>query len=157
MPNRISESNLKPICSVKELAEDILGLSRQHFWNLQRSGVFPPPVYSIKNKRPYYPLSMQKICIEIRNSNIGYDNQPVLFYSPRKQAKPPRNPENKRINTPAQQDHVELVEGLKSMGLINVNIKDVETALKVVCPGGLNTTDQGVILRDLYRYLKEIP
>ena len=47
MNYRISENNLKPVCSVRELAEDLLGLSRQHFYNLLKKGVFPAPVYDI--------------------------------------------------------------------------------------------------------------
>ena len=153
---RISKSNLKPICSVRELAEDILGLSRQHFYNLQRKGIFPQAVYDIRTKRPFFPISLQKICIEIRNSNIGYDGLPVLFYSPRKQPanKSPRSSARKRTDGTVNQEHVELVEGLKAMGLVNVGTKDVEAALKVVCPEGVNQTDQGVILRGLYRYMK---
>ena len=151
---RISESNLKPICSVRELAEDILGLSRQHFYNLQRKGIFPQAVYDIRTRRPYFPISLQKICIGVRNTNIGYNGQPVLFYGPRKQRpkKTVNVPPSKRASHP--QEHLELVQGLKAMGMVNVSVKDVDAALKVVCPEGVNQTDQGVILRGLYRYMK---
>jgi len=153
---RISESNLKPICSVRELAE-ILGLSRQHFYGLQKKGVFPRAVYDIRTRRPFYPLSLQKVCIEIRNSNIGYDGLPVLFYScSRKHTsnESPRSSGKKRTDTPVNQEHLQLLEGLKAMGLVRVNSRDVQAALRVVCPGDVSQTDQGVTLRNLYRYLK---
>ena len=47
MNYKISENNLKPICSVRELAEDLLGLSRQHFYNLMKKNVFPMPIYDV--------------------------------------------------------------------------------------------------------------
>ena len=153
---RISESNLKPICSVTELAEDILGLSRQHFYYLQKKEIFPQAVYDVRTRRPFYPISLQKICIEVRNTNIGYNGQPVLFYRSRQQPsnKPGKSYGRKRTGGPVNQEQMELVEGLKAMGLVRVNTRDVEAALKVVCPENVNQTDQGVVLRNIYRYLK---
>lgn len=150
---RISESSLKPICSVRELAEDILGLSRQHFYCLQKKGIFPQPVYDIRTRRPYYPVSLQKICIEVRNTNIGYNGQPILFYGPRTQPTN-KSSKKKRQDAPVSQDHQEFVEGLKAMGLVNISSRDVQAALKIVCPGNVNQADQGITLRNLYRYLK---
>ena len=154
MNYKISENNLKPICSVRELAEDLLGLSRQHFYNLMKKNVFPMPIYDVATRRPYYPIDLQKVCLEIRRSNIGYDGRAVLFYKPRQQR--PHKPSTPKCpDAAANQEQLELLEGLRAMGLVRVGIKDVERALKAVCPAGAHKP-QGVILRDLYRYLKGI-
>ena len=152
---RISENNLKPICSVRELAEDLLGLSRQHFYNLLKKNVFPMPIYDVRTRRPYYPVDLQKVCLEIRRSKIGYDGRAVLFYRPRQQRsnKPSKATTVERPNAAVNQERLELLEGLRVMGLTRVTTKDVARALKAVYPAGEHKP-QGVILRDLYRYLR---
>ena len=153
---KISESQLKPICSVRELAEDILGLSRSQFYNLQKHGVFPFPVYDIRTRRPYYPIALQKICIHIRRTNIGYNNLPVLFYSIRKRKSESSQMRSsaKASEQSAQQGDSELVETLQRMGLGKVTVVQVRSAISQLYPKGL-PQEQGVVLRDLFRFLRQ--
>ena len=34
-------------------------------------GVFPPPVYDLRTRRPHYTEEMQKMCMAVREKNVG--------------------------------------------------------------------------------------
>ena len=148
------ENNLKAICSVTELA-GILGLSRTRFYQLQRKGVFPMPVFCIRTKRPFYPLDLQKKCIEVRKTGIACNGQPVLFYGERKSRNKTscKLSESKKGNNKTQKKYEELTDTLKRMGL-NMSRKAVENAIGALFPEGLeHHYDEGQTVRDLFRYL----
>ena len=147
----LSENKLKAVCSVTELAR-ILGFSRTRFYQLQKAGVFPMPVFCIRTRRPFYPLDLQKKCIEIRKTGVAHDGQPVLFYGERKG----RNkaswelPESKKGR---KQEHEKLTNILGRMGL-NITREAVENAITALFPEGLEQhSDEGQTVRDLFRYL----
>jgi len=73
-----SDYDLKTVCSVSELAKK-LDLSRARFYQLQKKGVFPVPVYCTRTKRPFYSSALQQKCINIRKTGIGFDGRPVIF------------------------------------------------------------------------------
>ncbi len=142
-----SDNNLKAVCSVTELTKK-LGLSRARFYQLQRMGVFPTPIYCTHTKRPFYPLDLQQKCIDIRKTGIGLNGQLILFYASRK---------NKSQKSPSQLDHKceELADILSQMGL-NVARNKVKNAVNVLYPGGLTQCpDEGMVIRDLFRYFKQ--
>jgi len=140
-----SDNDLKAICSVTELAGK-LGLSRSRFYQLQKTGVFPMPVYCIRTKRPFYPLGLQQKCLDIRKTGIGLNGQPVLFNTPRR---------TKSDNPRNQSDcgYEELADALRSLGL-NVTRNRVKDAVDAMYPEGLAKHPVGdSIIRDLFRYL----
>jgi hypothetical protein len=150
----LSENGLKAVCSVTELA-GILGFSRTRFYQLQKMGVFPMPVFCIRTKRPFYPLDLQKKCIEIRKTGIAHNGQPFLFYGERKD----RNKaswelsESEKGSNKNHQKYEEFTNTLRRMGL-NVSCKAVENAINELFPEGLEQHfDEGQIVRDLFRYL----
>src|SRR5690349_9510335 len=69
---------------VAEMAR-LCGVSRSHFWSLVRKGTMPPPIYAVKTRRPLYDAELQQVCLRIRQSNVGFDGEYVMFYrvSPR--------------------------------------------------------------------------
>ncbi len=139
--------DLKAVCTVTELAKK-LGLSRARFYHLQRMGVFPTPIYCTRTKRPFYPLDLQQKCIDIRKTGIGLNGQLILFYTSRK---------DKSLKSPSQLDHKceELADILSQMGL-NVARNKVKNAVNVLYPGGLaQCPDEGMVIRDLFRYFKQ--
>ena len=79
--------NLKIAASVAEVAR-MVGLSRERFYQLQREGVFPMPIYNLETRRPYYTDEMQQECMEVRRRNCGVNGKPVLFYSKVLKARP---------------------------------------------------------------------
>ena len=146
--NRRTYSNLKEVCSVIEMIK-MLGLSRARFYQLIEQAVFPSPLYCTRTKRPFYTIELQELCINIRESNIGFNGQYVLFYSPRK-----KNAEMKKSRKSAAEPFNELAETLKRMGL-DVTAAEVGCAVENLFPEGLDTTDQGIVLRDLFRHFKK--
>ena len=146
----LSENELKAVCSVTELAR-ILGFSRTRFYQLQKMGVFPMPVFCIRTRRPFYPLDLQKKCIEIRKTGIACNGQPVLFYGERNN----RNKNSVRLSESenGSNKYEELTDTLKRMGL-SVSCKVVKNAIDALFPEGLQQhSDEGQAVRDLFRYL----
>lgn len=142
-----SNDNLKAVCSVRELAE-MLCLSRARFYQLQKAGVFPMPLYCIHSRRPFYTLELQQQCIAIRKTGIRHNGLPILFNAPRK------NKPTSSQDQPAPELE-ELVASLKELGL-NVSLNKVETAIKAQYPQGLpQDSDKGTIIKKLYRTLEK--
>ena len=143
----LSDNNLKAVCSVTEMAKK-LGLSRARFYQLQKMGVFPRPVYCPRTRRPFYPLDLQQRCLAIRRTGIGHNGWPIVFYSMRKDK--PVKPQN-QINPAYKQ----LADTLRQMGL-NVTLNTVNNSVKALYPKGLPShTDEGTVIRDLFRYLRQ--
>ena len=46
-----------------------------------QGGVFPPPLYNIETKRPFFTEDMQEVCLEVRRRNCGINGKPVMFYA----------------------------------------------------------------------------
>ena len=142
----LPDNDLKAVCSVTELAKR-LGLSRARFYQLQKMGVFPKPIYCTRTKRPFYPLDLQQKCIDIRKTGIGYNGHPILFNSSR---------QNKSGKSQNQSDnrYEELTDILRQMGL-NVTRNKVKNAVKALYPEGLTPHPlEGMVVRDLFRYFR---
>ena len=143
----LPDNDLKAICSVTEMAEK-LDLSRARFYQLQKMGAFPKPVYCPRTKRPFYPLDLQKKCIDIRKTGIGYNDQPVLFYASRKDT-------SGKLQNQSDHQYEELIGILRQMGL-NVSLKKVKNAVKSLYPEGLTRSSvEGPVIRDLFRYFDQ--
>jgi hypothetical protein len=145
-----SKSSPKAVCSVSYLAQS-LGMSRSRFYQLVDTGVFPPALYDLRSKRPFYDLSLQERCREIRNTGIGFNENYVLFYSSRKQkstaAPKPSSSQNEHIQ--------EIQEALSELGLEST-IKDISHALKTLYPDGTESRNTGEMIREVYRTLKRV-
>ena len=138
----------KKIVSMTEISK-MLQMSRARFYQLLQSGFFPKPLYDDRSKRPYYDLELQQKCLECRQSGIGSDGSYMLFYSPRKKENV-SHLRKKKVDPVVQ----ELTETLQEMGL-EVNIKQVQQGLSELYPDGIDSEEQGVVIRELFRYLKE--
>jgi hypothetical protein len=130
--------------SIRQMANR-LWLSRERFYKLRKAGIFPPPVYDIATKRPFYPPDLELKCLLIRESGIGFNGQPTLFYKPLKGCK--------------SLDHSssyidQYVQILRVMGF-QANAKKVRTAVSVICPKGLDEKLDGIVIRDLARYISQ--
>ena len=136
----------KQIVSMTEMA-NMLQLSRARLYQLLDQGFFPRPKYDDRSKRPYYDLELQKKCLECRQSGIGVDGSFMLFYSRRKS----ENVSGKKRK--ADPMVKELTETLESMGL-DMTVKQVQQGLSEVYPDGVSDVEQGVVIRELFRYFK---
>jgi len=129
------------ICSVSEMARR-LGLSRARFYQLIKSGVFPPPVRS-GTRRPSYPCDLQEKCLAIRKTRVGFNGLPVLFNQ--------RRPSSKARSEPVGQ-YEGLVAALKNMGL-KVTAGAVKRAVEILYPAGQEPSqDPSEVLRSLFQH-----
>jgi hypothetical protein len=139
----------KAVMSVSEISA-MLGISRSRFYQCLAANVFPQPLYDIRTHRPFYTLELQNKCLEIKQSGIGYNMQYVLFYSPRK---------NKGTGTKSSvpkktSQYQDLIEALAQMGL-EVSDEQVTKAIIDVFPEGIENRDQGIVIRELFRFFKK--
>lgn len=143
----------KAAVSVTEMAR-MVGLSRQRFHQLVKSGVFVPPLYDEDTKRPYYDAELQKSCLEVRRRNCGVNGKPVLFYSRGPRPSAPSRPAKKK---PVQRDegkHADLIDGLKGLGLTSVTVAQVDTVVIELYPGGTTGVTPADLLRAVFLRLQ---
>ena len=138
----------KQIFSITDISK-MLQMSRARFYQLLGMGFFPKPLYDDRSKRPYYNLELQVKCLECRQSGIGIDGSFMLFYSPRKKETAQNS---KKVNA-KQQTFSDIYDTLKQMGL-NCSYNDVSDAVTEIYPDGIEEIEQGVVVRDVFRYLK---
>lgn len=142
------QSSAKSVITVSEMA-DLCRLSRSRFYDLIESGVFPKPIQHPSSKRPMYDRGLQEKCLEIRETGIGMNGQPVLFNrKPRKGSPPQRKkPQEQKA------DHADLLDALKGLGLITTP-QAVNDALATLFPTGQAGLDQGDVIRKLFLHLQ---
>ena len=138
----------KEAVSVAEMAR-MIGLSRARFYQLIGS-TFPPPVYDVASRRPFYSSDLQAKCLDVRHRNCGIDGKPVLFYARRMVITPSRPRPSQRKTAVVNDQHRELTEGLKSLGLIDVTAAQVGAMIKEIYPGGVKDMDEGEVLRSVF-------
>lgn len=141
-----TNKDYKSICTVTELAKK-LALSRARFYQLQRAGVFPTPVYCLYTKRPFYPMDLQGKCLEIRKTGIGHNGRPIIFYSK-------RNVAATKPNSCSEQKYRELSEILKQMGL-KTSPANVRRAFMTIYPNDWKKLDiDGEVIAEVFRYFQ---
>lgn len=139
----------KVVCSITDMA-NALQLSRARFYQLLNSGHLPQPIYDINTRRPYYNLDLQEQCLRVKASGIGINGQYVLFYSPR------QKPQNGSVkpNRKKGDKYLEITDTLNVMG-IEVSGQQVEQAIRQLYPQGTIGKDDGLIVRELFRFMKQ--
>ncbi|OAI47808.1 hypothetical protein AYO44_08930, partial [Planctomycetaceae bacterium SCGC AG-212-F19] len=121
------------------------------FYDLMEVGVFPRPVQHPSSKRPMYDLELQKKCLEIRQTGIGANGQPVLFNRKPKKVGQPRP--QRRDEQEKKPDQAELLGALKGLGL-NTTAQAVTEALAHLFPSGHSELDQADVVRKLFLHLQ---
>jgi hypothetical protein len=143
----LPDNHLKAVCSVTAMARQV-DLSRARFCQLRKAGVFPEPVYLGEPKRPFYTLDLQQKCIEIHKTGIGYNGQPIIFYTPREK-------QSKGHTKQSADKYENLVYVLRQMGL-NVSVREVKNAIKTLYPEGLTQQSlEGNVIVDTFRYFNK--
>ena len=143
-------SSAKAALSVTEMAR-LVGLSRNYFFTLCKKGVFPMPVYSLSNRRPFFSIEVQQECLRVRATNIGANGAYVMFYPPRnKQPDAPATVTSQKGK--ATERAVQLTTALRQLGLV-VTPLEVDAAMAEVYPEGPPTED-GPVVRALFLHWK---
>ena len=124
--------------SVSEMAT-VIGLSRSQFNDHVRRGVFPPPVYDINTRRPFYLPDHQRVVVGVRTSRIGVNGKFVLFYDKRQQVAS-RVSMSRRKEVPSKAVIPlldDLMRALADLGMTTVTRADVERAAAEAFPSGV--------------------
>jgi hypothetical protein len=144
----------KSVVSVAEMAR-MCALSRARFYQLMNEGIFPPPLYDVATRRPFFTEDMQIVCVEVRRRNCGINGKPVLFYSPRHPLG--QQPKQMRKPTTAKPDkgkHAELLDGLKALGLESVTVAQVDSVVQTLFPNGVEKLEAGGVIRRVFLHFK---
>ena len=149
---KMSNKNFKAVCSISYLCKNIVGLSRAQFYNLQRDSIFPPAQTDEKSGRKYFTLEQQKECFNIKTSGIGHNGDFYLFYAPRSSSQ--SSSPQKKSAPKADGKSVEIMETLNQMGL-EVKTEQVSEALQSAYPEGYESIEEGLLIRNLFRILKQ--
>ena len=140
----------KAAVTVSEMAK-MVGLGRARFYQLVGSA-FPFPVYDVRTHRPIYVEELQKMCLEVRRLGLGFDGQPVVFNTKRKERSRPSRKTVEQVPSGGRHDH--LLNSLRALGLTSVKEEQVEAALKTVFPDGVDGKDQGQAIRALFLHIR---
>ena len=143
---------ITPVVSLAGMAR-LVGLSRQRFHQLMSQGVFPPPVYDIRTRRPHYTEEMQAICKTVRERNVGINGRVVLFYSRRPGIELKKGNDHRSASAKKPPQHARLIEGLKGLGMTTVTEQQVATALQSLYPSGTTGVGEGELLRTVFVHL----
>jgi len=140
--------------SVSEMARAV-SLSRARLYQLVIGGGFPPPIYDVATRRPFYNEELQQVCLEVRRRNFGINGKAILFYSPRQQIKPTAARRSvKRAATPVNNQHDDLLDGLRGLGLVTITAAQVAAVIKEIYPAGVKDVNQGEVLRALFLHVR---
>ena len=142
----------KAIVTVSEMAR-MCGLSRARFYQLQKAGIFPPPLYDVATRRPIYDEEMQKVCLEVRRRNCGVNGKPILFYARHRPLTPPSS-KPRKVTAPKAEQYPELIEALQALGLAGVTAAQVGAAVKEMFPQGTAAVDQAELVRSVFLHLR---
>ena len=139
----------KAVVTVAEMAR-MLGLSRARFYQLMGTA-FPAPSRDEQTQRPFYDEDQQRVCLEVRKRNCGIDGKPILFYARRGGA--PSSPARKPKPKP-NKAHLGVIEAVRSLGLLSVTAIQVESAIKILFPRGIEGVDQADVIRGVFVHLQ---
>jgi len=144
----------KAAVTISEMAR-MVRLSRARFYQLIGTA-FPWPVYSVATKRPFFDEHLQQVCLEVRRRCFGVDGKPVLFYSRQLSLspRPKRRPVTKPKAAPPDDDLLDVLEGVRALGLSMTTYAQVEAAMKSAFPKGAREVSSGEVIRAVFLALQ---
>ena len=124
--------------TVTELCE-LIGLSKNRFYALQKAGIFPAALRSPLNNRPVFDSTLVEQCLGIVRHRVGANGAPWV---PNR-----KSPAVKRQARPTSAgQHQGMLESLASLGL-QVNASQVQEALKLLPDEGRGLEEPELIRR----------
>jgi hypothetical protein len=148
-----AEVPTKAAVSVTEMAR-MVGLSRARFYQLLEAGVFPQPGRDAETGRPFFNEELQKACLEVRRRNCGVNGKPVLFYARRAPPTPAPARPRKVTPRPPRNEHADLTDALRGLGLASVTPAQVGAAVKELFPQGTAGVDGAEVVRAVFLHLR---
>ena len=143
----MSKPSQNRFVTVTELCE-LIGLSKNRFYSLQKAGIFPAPLRSPLNNRPVFDSALVEQCLGIIRSRIGANGTPWV---PNR-----KSPTTKREPRPkASSRHGGLIEALASLGL-TCTAAQVDEALAKLPEGGAGL-EEPELIRQVFLELRKQP
>ncbi len=147
----------KAAVPIKEMAA-LVGLSRQRFMQLVKSGVFPEPLRDEATGRPYYTDELQAVCLDVRRRNCGINGKVVMFYA-RRPASPAPTARQKPVTPPAPKSttggrYAEIVAALHALGLTSATGEQVADAVAELFPQGTTGANPGGVIKAVFLHLR---
>ncbi len=133
--------------TVQELCE-LVGLSKNRFYALQKAGIFPAAMRSPLNNRPVFDSALVEQCLAIVRNRVGANGVP---YVPNRKSRPARQASTKKPTG----RHQGLIEALGSLGL-TATPAEVDGAMKRLpdCGAGLEEPE---LIRQVFLELRKKP
>lgn len=133
--------------TVQELCE-LIGLSKNRFYALQKAGIFPAAMRSPLNNRPVFDSALVEQCLAIVRNRVGANGVP---YVPNRKSRPARQASTKKPTG----RHQGLIEALGSLGL-TATPAEVDGAMKRLpdCGAGLEEPE---LIRQVFLELRKKP
>jgi hypothetical protein len=146
----------KAAVTISEMAR-MVGLSRARFYQLIGTA-FPHPVYSLVTKRPFFTQELQELCLAVRKRNCGVDGRPVLFYSRGLSLKPRPTTRRKLVTKPKapppDDGLLDILEGVRALGLNMTTYAQVGSAVATAFPEGTRDVPPGEAIRAVFLALQ---
>ena len=148
--------NIPAIISMSQMAKYLL-LSRSRLYQLIDAGILLPPAHLLSNKRPIYTREMALRNLEAKTNNTGINGQIVMFYTarttPNTLKKVKTKSEVKTQKKEPKNKYRSFIDDLESLGLEDVSVKSVESALSDCFPDTVSDLEDDETLTAVFRYL----
>ena len=141
----MSKPSQNRFITVTELCE-LIGLSKNRFYALQKAGIFPAAIRSPHNNRPVFDSALIEQCLGIVRNRIGANGAP--YVPNRKKAAPSREARRKAAGR-----HQGLIEALASLGLTPTPAQ-VDEAMGQLPEGG-EGIEEAELIRQLFLQLRK--
>jgi predicted DNA-binding transcriptional regulator AlpA len=125
---------------------DQLGISKGRYYTLQKRGIFPAPQRTSSN-RPVFDQTLTQQCVEVVQTRIGVNGEPILFNAKRKQESVQMRPVS------VKGKHDDLIASLASLGL-SVSVEQVNVALASLPNAGADMAEPALI-KAVFLHLKK--
>lgn len=146
-------SNCNTIYSISTTAK-ALQMSRSRFYQCMEAGYFLKPKYTDDTNRPYFTAEMLQRNLEVKKTNVGVNGKICMFYIPRSMKFGSKQGTTSKSKLVTQDKYSDFIEGLKSLGLIDVTPKQVESAMQECFPNGVQNQEDGEVLKTIYLFIK---
>ena len=148
--------NIPTVVGMSQMAK-LLHLSRSRLYQLVDAGILVPPAHLLSNKRPIYTREMVLRNLEVKTNNTGINGEIIMFYTARNTVpsvnKTIRKSEVKVQNKEPKNKYQSFINDLESLGLEDVSVKNIESALSDCFPDTVPDIEDDETLTAIFRYL----
>jgi hypothetical protein len=143
------QPRLRAAITVTAMAKAV-GMSRTQFYARVRRGVFPPPLFTVATKKPFYPVELQQEILTTRATGLTPSGEFVLFYERLGPCTAPTG----RSKSIGSDMPATVASRLSDLGMPSVPREAVRAAIAACYPAGTGGVDEALVVRAVYRHLR---